>query len=201
MLSYPIAVAKQSNIFDRIIVSTDDKKIASIAKEHGAEVVMRPEEMATDEAHESEAYEHVLDVLADENYVPDAFCGIYPTAVFILPEDLQGSVKLLDSEQNPDVVMSVSEFPIHPYKALQKNGANYLTMVYPKECKQRSQFYPHYVASNGTFYWFRTTSFRKDPGYYTDKLVGYELPNERAIDIDTKKDYEWACLNIQSIIR
>lgn len=193
MLAHPITAAKESGIFDRIIVSTEDQEITEIATSYGAQVISRPDVMATDTAHESEAYAHVLKILKQEGYIPDAFCGIYATAAFILPEDLQNSAKLLNSEQSPDVIMGVSEFTIHPYKALQTNNNGYLEMVYPVECKQRSQFYPHYVASNGTFYWFKTASFQKNPEYYQEKLVGYEIPNERAIDIDTKSDYDWAC--------
>ncbi len=199
MLTHPIKTAQESSIFDHIIVSTDDDEIARIAENHGAKVIIRPDEMASDEAHESLAYMHVLKVLAKEGYEPDAFCGIYPTAIFITPQDLQESYKLMDSDKNPDVVMSVSSFPVHPYKALQENNNGYLTMVNPVKCKQRSQFYPHYVASNGTFYWLRVNSYKNDPNYYPEKLVSYELPNDRAIDIDTKQDYDWACIVAQTL--
>jgi CMP-N-acetylneuraminic acid synthetase len=88
--------------------------------------------------------------------------------------------------------MSVSGYDIHPYKALFQDERGYWRMMFPKECKMRSQHYPNVVASNGTFCWFKTQSFYRNPTYYPDTLQTYEIPSARAIDIDTQDDYEIA---------
>jgi pseudaminic acid cytidylyltransferase len=189
MISYPINAALQSGVFDQVIVSTEDKEIQDIARECGAEIVARPDEMATDTAHELEAISYTLDQLPE---MPEAFCVIYPTAAFILPTDLAEAREKLDAPVESDVVMGVSEFDIHPYKSLQTNADGFLEMKYPKECVMRSQTYPHLVASNGTFYWLRTDAYLKNRAYYQDRLVGHEVPSDRAVDIDTQADYDWA---------
>jgi|GEM_PF-98964 len=191
MLGWPVKACLESGLFDEVIVSTDDDEIATIATQQGARVIMRPAELATDEANESLAYVHVLETLKAEGNLPDYFCGIYATAALITAEHLQGAYKKM-RESEADVLMGVSSYGIHPYKALEAGADGYLKMVYPEWCLQRSQFYPHYVASNGTFYFFRVDPFIKTPTYYPDKLVGYEIPAERAIDIDTEEDYRWA---------
>lgn len=189
MISWPVETARQSGLFDRIVVSTEDEEISRIAREAGAEPIARPPEMATDTAHELEACLQVLDALnARGEPDPDAFCVIYPTAVLIAPEDLAGGRALLDGPPEADVVFGVSGYPIHPYKALVKNEAGYLAPMFPVETKMRSQFYPHVTASNGTFYWLRTEAFRRLRAYYVERLAGYEIPAERAVDIDMPED-------------
>lgn len=192
MIIWPIATAQAAGLFDEIVVSTEDKEIAAIATEAGARVIRRPEAMATDEAHELEAVDHVLKVLAVENYRPDAFCILYPTAAFLEADDLVNAHNALDRAPSADVVMAVTGFPIHPFKALTTNDAGYLEMMFPVQCRQRSQTYPHVTASCGAFYWMRTESFARNPTYYPDKLRGYELPAERAVDIDTLEDLKRA---------
>ncbi len=190
MLAWPVETALASGLFARVIVSTEDPEIAGIARDHGAEVIDRPLELATDTAFEIDVYRQVLDEVKKENggKDPEYFVGIYPTAILITPEDLRGGFTALEDGAGADVVMSVCEYPIHPYKALQADENDYLSMVYPVECKQRSQTYPRRVASNGTFYWFRTAHYREDPQYYTRRLRPYILPPDRAVDIDEPKD-------------
>jgi pseudaminic acid cytidylyltransferase len=192
VIAYPISSALKSGLFHSVVVSTEDDEIAEISRRAGATVIARPAALATDEAHEFAACTHVLDKLAEEHADPVAFCIIYPTAAFILPDDLIQSAAMLDGPPEADVVMAVLEYPIHPYKALKASQNGYLEMMFPVEAKLRSQFYPKMVASCGTFYWMRATHFRKDQNYYPRRLVGYELPPYRAIDIDTPADLAWA---------
>ncbi len=189
MLSYPVRAALESGVFDEVYVSSDDDDMNAVARQYGATTVDRPAETATDTAHELSAVNYLLDGLDSD---PVHFCVIYPTAAFILPEDLTQSYDVLRTDEDCDVLMSVSDYDIHPYKALVQDENGYWQMMFPKECKMRSQHYPKTVASNGTFYWFKTSSYRADPTYYPETLKTYVLPSERAIDIDTRADYEYA---------
>jgi N-acylneuraminate cytidylyltransferase len=190
MLAWPVEAALASGLFSEVIVSTEDAEIAAIAQEAGARIAARPAELATDTAPETLAYKHVLETLGPD--APEYFCAIYPTALLVTPEDFIRSHARL--EEGADVVMSVSEYPLHPYKALEKKPDGFYGMVHPAECRQRSQTYPHYVASNGTFYWLRTAPFLNSPDYYPEKLGVHILPYRRAVDIDTAEDLELAQL-------
>jgi len=189
MIAWTIETALKSKLFDAVIVSTDDDEIAKLSEQKGARAIKRPAEFSTDTAHEHDAYRHVLDTLKDEGTTPEFFCALYPTAALLLPEDLQGAYKTL-KDKNADVVMGVSAYPIHPFKALEEGPDGFLSMVHPDWCKKQSQTYPHYVASNGTFYFMRTAPFRADPNYYPAKLAAYEIPASRAVDVDTQEDYK-----------
>lgn len=189
MIQWTIGNCINSSVFERIIVSTDDEEIAALSRDAGAEVVMRPDHMATDDAHEFDAYLHVLEHLKSEAAAyPDMFCGIYPTAALIKPEDYKNAYARF-SESYADVLMSVTSYTIHPYKSLEADAEGYLKMVYPQFCKDRSQTYPQWVSSNGTFYFMRTKSFVQKPNYYPDRLIGYDVPPDRAVDVDTADDF------------
>lgn len=185
MMGYPIRASLESDVFADVIVSTEDPEIASIALSLGAKVIERPAELATDESFEIDVYAQVLDLLPQK---PEYFCGIYPTAIFLNSNDYKQSYAFIKRDAGIDVLMGVSHFPLHPYKALMENASGYLEMVYPKECKMRSQTYPEYVASNGTIYWFKTDSYYKYRSYYPPGLKPYILPYNKAIDIDLPED-------------
>ena len=198
MLAYPIQAAQQSEMFDRIIVSTEDEEIEQAALEAGAEVFQRPEALAQDRARVVEVCKHVLDVLNSQNEQPEFFCCIYATAVFVTPEDLRNSFQLFNQEPHPDVVMGVSEFNLHPVQALEEKDG-FLAPKWPEYLDIQSQFHPQLVASNGTLYWARTNYFEQNPSFYCSRLKGYPIPKRRAIDLDTQEDLDFACLIAEKI--
>ena len=193
MLNYPIQAAQESGMFDRIIVSTEDEEIRQAALEAGAEVFQRPGDLAQDRATVVQVCRHVLDVLDEQSEQPEFFCCIYATAVFITPDDLQSSFQLFSQEPEPDVVMGVSEFNLHPVQALEEKDG-FLTPKWPEYLGVQSQFHPQLVASNGTFYWTKSMDFLQNPTFYMPKLKGYTIPQRRAVDIDTKEDYDFVNL-------
>ena len=191
MLAYPVQAALQSGMFERVIVSTEDEEIREAALEAGAEVLERPNELARDRARVVDVCENVLEILGKDNALPDYFCCIYATAIFITPDDLKKSFQLFEQEPTPDVVMGVSDFNLHPVQALEhKDG--FLTPKWPEYLGMQSQFHPRLVASNGTLYWAGTSYFEQNPNFYCSRLKGYKIPKLRAIDLDTQEDLEFA---------
>ena len=191
MLAWPVQACLDSGVFHSVIVSTDDDEIATVAHKAGARIIIRPAEMATDTASEILAYQHVIETLAAEKITPEFFCGVYPTAIFLSADDFKEAFQKI-KETKADVVMGVSAYDLHPFKALEETSGGHLKMVYPEWCLKRSQLYPHYVASNGTLYFFRTQPFLQAPTYYPEKLAGYEIESSRVTDIDTEEDYKLA---------
>ena len=191
LISYPIKEAISSNVFDSIIVSTENRKISEIAKKYGAEVTKRSFKSASNTAHELEACKEYFVGLKKKNkLLPDFFCVIYPTAVLLKAKDFKKSYKLFISNKKIDVVMGVSKYNYHPYKSLKLNGRGYLQPLFKEKCYSRSQNYPAMYASNGTFYWHNTKRFldKKYEGHYAKNLVGFEIENIIPMDIDYKKD-------------
>ncbi len=188
MLSYPIKKALKCKIFDKVIVSTEDDEIGKIAIDYGAEIIKRPNELAGDRATVVQVCNHVLDVLAVEDFVPEYFCCLYATAIFLSINDIVASFDLFFAPPIPDVVMGVSQYQLHPVQALEENGG-FLYQKWPEYNDVQSQFYPKLVASNGTLYWARTSTFKTNGSFYCSRLKGYKIPFLKAIDIDTPEDF------------
>jgi len=191
MLSYPVRAALGSNLFDRVIVSTEDQEIAGVAMGVGAEVLERPEDLAQDRSTVAQVCTHALEALGEEGVYPQCFCCIYATALFISSADIRGAYEKFGRDEGADVVMGVSEFNLQPVHALE-NRSGYLSHKWPGYRGMQSQFQPELVASNGTLYWARTSAFMKSPTFYPEKLKGYPIPWIRAIDMDTPEDLEIA---------
>lgn len=191
VIAYPIMVAIESGLFRRVIVSTEDREISEIALRFGAEVQSRPIELADDVSKVDDVCADTVKRLRDAGDDVDVFCCIYATAAFLEVRDLIDSYALLNSPSKPDVVMGVSSYPIHPYKALIDQGG-YLAPLWPADISKKSQQSPFVVASNGTLYWARVESFLRNATFYPERLAGYTVPHDRAIDLDTPEDLERA---------
>ncbi len=193
VIHYPIKEALGSKIFSDVIVSSDDNEIIKVAKQFGASTVERSKKNSSDSAHELEACREYLTILKKNKIkLPTFFCLIYPTAVLIKSKDFKKSFKLIKSRNDVDVVMAVSIFNYHPYKALALNKKGFLAPIFKKEYKKRSQTYNDMYASNGTFIWHRTKSFldKKYLGHYAKNLIAYEINSKIPMDIDYKKDLD-----------
>jgi len=192
MLSYPLTAAFNCNLFDKIVVSTEDEEIASIALGLNAEVIMRPPELNQYHATVIDVCLHSIDYMNKREFVYDNFCCIYATALFVQPEDLIESYNILISPPKGDVVMGVSPFNAHPVLSLIEKKNGYLDRMWPEYLNKKPQAYPHLVASNGTIYWAKVSEFCKSKAFYCSKLKKYQMPKSRVVDIDTPDDYNIA---------
>ena len=118
LIAWSIAAAKQAASVTRIIVSTDDEEIATVAREHGAETpFLRPAEFAQDNTTDLPVFEHALQWLeANENYLPEILIQLRPTSP-IRPRDcVDSAVKILLEHVDADCVRGVVPAGQNPHK-------------------------------------------------------------------------------------
>lgn len=199
-LSYPIAAARDSGLFERVIVSTDHVEIAAVARDWGAEVMERPEPLGRDDAHVAAVVEQVLRRLAEAGCHPSYYCNLYATAVLVRARDLRAGLHLLEDSPDADFVLSVCAFPLHPYKAMNNEGG-YLRPVFPTEFYRPSQEFPDWVAPNGAFLWGRTQVFLNGVEPARGRRLGYRMPYLRAVDIDSPEDFDLAERLLEQALR
>ena len=118
LIAHSIAHALASRGIGRVIVSTDDPEIATVAKEWGAEVpFLRPEELAGDTVLDLPVFRHALLWLRDhEQYEPEIVVHLRPTAPIRLDGQIDRAIELLTSHPDADSVRSVSLPGAHPYR-------------------------------------------------------------------------------------
>jgi pseudaminic acid cytidylyltransferase len=185
MLAHAITVARASGLFEHIYVSTEDTEIAEIAKQHGAEVIERPPQIAEDRSTVVQVCLHALETYPDI----DLMCCIYATAVLLKPETLIAAHELLSATPEADFVMGVSEYEHPPVQALKADDNGYLSYMWPEWRGIQSQFQPHLVVSNGTFYWARRAALLEEKTFYGRRVRGYIVPSDQVSDIDTQDDF------------
>lgn len=118
LIAHAVEAARKARLIDRVIVSTDDARIAAMARRCGAEVPFRrPVRLSGSLTPDLPVFQHALDWLArHQRYAPDIVVHVRPTAPLRRPEDLDAAVRLLRRHPQADSVRSVSVAGQHPWK-------------------------------------------------------------------------------------
>ena len=120
LIAWSILQALESARISRVIVSTDDDEIASVAEDWGAEVPFRrPAEYAGDLSPDIDVFRHALEHLDRDGYVPDIVVHLRPTGPVRFVRDIDAAVDLLAGRPDVDAVRSVSIVHQTPYKMWQ----------------------------------------------------------------------------------
>ena len=192
MIAYSIEAAKNAGIFDRIIVSTDSKEIASIAKEFEVEIsFMRPAELADDHTGTDAVIFHALKQLMEDGEKIDYICCIYATAPFVKAEYIIKGYNIL-RDNNATSCFSVTTYPFPIFRSLKINNQNRLEMFWPEYRETRSQDLPEACHDAGQFYWADAKKYLKEKQFYSKDAVPVILPRYLVQDIDTIEDWETA---------
>jgi len=194
LIGWTIAAAVASTQLDRVIVSTDDLEISETARQFGAEVpFMRPPELATGTASQTDVVKHALDRLEqDQHYIPDYFMLLQPTSPFRTSEDIDAVIKIAN-EKNCDGVTSVSKVINHPFYARTIDADGIIQDMYLKRyTAPRRQLLPEVFTENGAIYMVRITVFRQEQSFMPERSAAYIMPEERSLDIDTPWDLKLA---------
>lgn len=194
MIAWSVEAAIKSECFDRIVVSTDDDEIASVAREWGAEVpFMRPAELADDHTPTRPVVTHAIEEMSRLYGTPEAVCTIYSTAIFLRPEDIRRARERLINE-NRDFAFSVATFPYPIQRALRMTQSGGVEMFYPEHRLTRSQDLEEAYHDAGQFYWGRTEAFLSNKPTFSPTSAAVVLPRHRVQDLDTQEDWEHATL-------
>lgn len=196
ILQYSIEAAFTSGMFDEVMVSTDDKEIAEIAKQAGAAVpFFRSEKTADDFATTADVITEVIEEYAKRGQQFDELCCIYPTAPFVTGEKLREAMQLL-TERACDGVLPVVRFSFPPQRCvvienemLQPKWQEYMNM--------RSQDLEPYYHDCGQFYCIRVKAFEQQRKMVMKHTVPYIMSELDVQDIDTEEDWQIAEMKYQ----
>ena len=194
IIAYTIEAALASNMFDQVMVSTDDDEIAEIAKKYGAMVpFMRSEKTSNDFATTADVLNEVIDEYKKlgENF--EYMCCLYPTAPFVTPEAIGQAMKILE-DNGADTVLPVVKFSFPPQRGVvMKDG--YLIPKYPECMPMRSQDLEPMYHDAGQFYCMKVSSFIEQGKVVMDKTMPYMQDDMNVQDIDTPED--WAIAEVK----
>lgn len=190
IISYPISEAIKSNIFDEIIVSTDDDEIAKIALRYGAKVPFkRPSNISGDMTTTLEVIQHGIQFKELKSEL-DLVCCLYPTAVFIESFDLQNAYNIWEMHQNNIVLCAVEyRHPIERAFTIDQSGITQLR--FKDFANSRTQDLKKSFHDAGQFYFGSTLTWNTSENL-VNNAIPYKMPPWRVNDIDTIDDWKRA---------
>ena len=176
LIRWTIDAAIDSGVLDRIIVSTDDHEIAQVARECGAEVpFMRPDALSGDTATSASMISHAVEALDFDGTV----VLLQPTSPLRTANDITNCLTL--HRQHKRQIVSVTETKIHASWMFGLEDGDKLVVSSPV-ATQRQNGRKRYIP-NGAVYVFEAST-----GLDFNNAVGYVMPADRSIDIDTPFD-------------
>ncbi len=199
LIARAVEAARGSASIDRILVSTDAEDIADAARAHGAEVpFMRPPELALDETPGIEPIRHAVRWLEASGASPRWVVILQPTSPLRTAADVAGAVALA-REARPDKVVSVVPVTTPPHWMLVRQPDGALVPFLERAGDQRRQATDLLVPNGAVYVYSRDAVFAD--GSSPMRTLGYPMPRERSVDVDTAYDLElarWFCERVTS---
>jgi CMP-N,N'-diacetyllegionaminic acid synthase len=193
LIAHTIESALNSELFERIVVSTDDDEIAQISKQYGADIpFMRPKELSTDNSTFDETLLHCVKELCVQGEQFDIISARDCTVPFIDGDDMKGAIELLIKSKS-DSVFSVCHAHPNPYFGMfESNSKGFLepSKISPKPIKSRQEA-PIVYELNG-LYVHSVERLLETGKMFTDKILPYEISKEHGFMIDYEIEFKIA---------
>ncbi len=193
LLIHAVDVARESGLFDAVVVSTDDSTLAELARTAGAEVpFIRDSALSGDTVEVPAVVRNVVEWYQhnrDRQF--QWVCVLQPTCPLRTTADLVDSQRLLDEHPRADVVVSVSKYHHHPYWALRIEDDR-IVPDRPESATRSRQRLPELCHPDGTVYWWRTAWLMSMENIYDGIVIPYRTPADSMLDIDYPDDLKYA---------
>jgi pseudaminic acid cytidylyltransferase len=199
IIAYSIRAALDSTAFDKVVVSTDDEEIATVARAAGAEVpFLRPASLSDDHTGTNAVIKHALSWFSSRGETFEQACCIYATAPFIQVRYLREGLAKLESS-GKSYAFSVTSFAFPIQRSVRINRHGTVEAMYPEFVATRSQDLEDAYHDAGQFYWGRTEAFLQDAAIFSPASVPVILPRYMVQDIDTLEDWHRAELMFKAL--
>ncbi len=191
LIAQTIETARNAGVFNRIVVSTDDAKIAEVANECGAEVpFMRPSKLAGDEIKDFPVFQRALRWLIDhQDWHTDIVVGLRPTNPLRTVDDIKlGLEKFASGDFESLRSACIAEH--HPYRMVRIKD-NVAQPLLPEEAPiipYRRQELPDIYRWNGLVDIMWARNFLTDNTMFGNRIGVLITPRNRSIDIDDPFD-------------
>lgn len=197
LVFYTIDAVLKSNVFDKVIFTSDDDEINNIVKTNysvdNLQVIKRPAELASDTSKVIDTVTYFIDEEYDQTWLT------LPTSPLKVSEDFIKAAELLDEKTTS--VLSYTEMEFPPTLGLVV-GQDSKLFDYDKaqpwqNGNSRSQDHPTVYRPNGALYGSWTSNLKELKNYYKGSTKGYFMPRKRSIDIDTQFEFDLAEFMLQ----
>lgn len=187
LIAHSIQDCTESQLVDRVYVSTDDPAIAEVSVQYGAEIIYRPAELAGDTASSESALIHAVNEIEHAGVMPKLIVFLQCTSPLRSGTDIDRAISQLRDE-NSDSLLSVS--PNHRFIWERVDGdATSINYDY-RNRKRRQDMNPQYM-ENGSIYVFKPWVLKELNNRLGGKISLYEMSEEQSWEIDSIADFEY----------
>ncbi len=187
LIAYSIEAALGAEGVGRCIVSTEDPEIKEVSLTLGAEVIDRPDELATDRALSRDVIRHIIEQLAASGDMPYRFMLLQPTSPLrnsfhidaCLADFFAGSYRS---------AISVTEAEHHPYKEFRSEAGQLVPLFGIEYLDRPRQTLPEVFRQNGAIYLTETSCFLEQASFFIPPVMPFLMRADESIDIDTEQD-------------
>jgi len=190
LLVRTIQAAKHAASIGRVVVTTDSESYAKLSRAAGADVVMRPPELATSTATSESALLHVLEqIKGEDRSLPNSLVFLQCTSPFTRAEDIDG---LVNSAERNGADTALTVVRSHRFLWCRKADGGAQGVNHDKAERLRRQDREPEFMENGAAYFMRTEGFLKHRHRFFGKTLLYELPDYQVVEIDSEDDWAMA---------
>ena len=186
LIAYSIDATKGSKYIDRVVVSSDDDEILSVAKEYGAEIFKRDSSLAQDTTKSIDVVIDVVEQLIGYDFV----ILLQPTSPLRDLDDIDGAIEQYFTKDATSLI-AVCENEHSPlWSNTLDESLSMDNFLDDKYNNSRGQDLPTYYRINGAFYMSSVESVLKKKTFFIkENIYAYKMSQEHSIDIDTKLDF------------
>lgn len=191
MIAYAVTAAHESNMFDKVVVSTDDEQIVNVALKYGAEVpFMRPAELADDHTPTVPVIAHAIQACESLGWEFLEVCCIYPGVPFLRGQDIFSAYTQM-RDMGANYAFPVTSFPSPIQRAFRRLDDGSVKYFQPENAEKRTQDLESSYFDVGQFYWGKKDAWLDGRNIHLNATT-IVIPEWRVVDIDTQADWERA---------
>jgi len=189
LIAWSIEAGLNSKYIDEVIVSSDDDEILEVAKKFGANIIQRPDELASDTATTFDAIKHTIENSKKYDYI----ILLQATSPMRNEIHIDEAIKLLESK-NVDAVVSVCEMDHSPlWSNTLDESLSMQGFLKDEVLNKRSQDLEKYYRLNGAIYICKTDKLLEEESFFIkENILAYKMDRKSSIDIDEEIDFKMA---------
>tara|TARA_B100000035_G_C21022338_1_gene564601 strand:+ start:470 stop:1156 length:687 start_codon:yes stop_codon:yes gene_type:complete len=191
LIFYSIDMAKKNKKIKKVFVSSDDKRILDISKKYGAEIIYRPKHLSQDNSSELSAWKHAVNYLGKKNEKFDNFISLPCTSPLRMQKDINEAIFKLKKKK--DLVLGISKSNKNPKFNMVKKIKKKIKLLNTSKIFYNRQNLDDVYNLTTIIYACHNSLIQKIKRSIWEANLKYiQIPQNRAIDIDSQIDFDIA---------
>lgn len=192
MFVHTYNAARESGLFEDIVISTDSDEILELCRQYSIPTpYSRPKNLGTDTVSLNDVVLHAVQEMEKKGKTYSTICLLWATAPMRDAADIRKAYEMLQLNKDAEAVIGVTDcFQYYPAHINDENGFIKPLVCFDNMTTLRAQDVPKTYVDNGSMAWVRKDAFVKQHNWMPAKSKGYWMPRTKSVDLDTPEDLE-----------